>query len=162
MDLFLVQLRADYLERRADETELAPRVVRAFSSRSDAESLLEALEARSVCPPASISPLGGYWSRYGHIYAWVPRRDGSLEHELVVEFSGLTSMGQEAFLALAARLGFPPPPTPATLHGTRLQVPWHEWWREVVAPGTEAQRLPLWAALDRVSFFEIVSVPCEL
>lgn len=160
MELFLVQLRADYIERRADETELAPRVVRAFSSRSDAERLLRALEARSVCPPASISPLGGYWMAPKgdrNVYAWVRRRDGRLERELVT-FSELTSMGQEAFLALAAKLGFPPP----KLHDTRPEVPWHDWWREVVAPGKEAQRLPLWAALDRVSFFEIASVPCEI
>jgi hypothetical protein len=157
-ELFLVQLRADYVERCADETELAPRVVRAFTSRHDAESLLRALEARSTCPPGYISPLGAYWTGSGYIGAWMRRQDGSLEHKHV-KFSELTSMGQETFLALATRLGFPPPPM---LSDTRPDVPWHEWWREVVAAGTEAQRLPLWAALDRVSFFEIATVPCEI
>ena len=59
-ELFLVLLRTLYLEYDEDRHFWAPRLVRAFESEDAARAYLDALEARSVCPPPPISPFGRF------------------------------------------------------------------------------------------------------
>jgi hypothetical protein len=164
--LFLVRLRHEYVERDDDRHLQSPSLVKAFDSAVAARDYLDALDARSVCPPPPISALGAFAQLapevgHGAFYAWLRSADGSVQERFVSSIAQLCSLGEEGFRERVRSVGLA---LPQALPGTKGQpyIPWHVWWREVVGKSTEAQRLPLWAALDRVSYFEVTTVPCEL
>jgi hypothetical protein len=71
-----------------------------------------------------------------------------------------TSMGHAAFLAFIESEGLTPPTRDYSKHYDMYEEPWVDWW-EAQKPWGEQRLERMWAALDKVRFYEVVEVTLE-
>ena len=148
-----------YVVRRHPEWELrpfwngvweyrAPRnggVVRAFRSKERAEAFKARLEQRrrQRMPGPRVNTF--YLSR-----AWE------------MDYGRLTSFPESVLDDWLRDLGLTPPAPPPHMAGRpRSSSDWAFWWGRTAPAMTEEQRAGMWKALDRVEFYEVVTLELE-
>jgi hypothetical protein len=118
-------------------------VVRAFRSKERAEAFKARLEQRrrQRMPKPRVNPF--YLSRYWEM-----------------DYGRLTRFPESVLDDWLRDLGLSPPVSPPHMAGQpRSSWVWARWWEQT--PMTQEQRAGVWKALDRVEFYEVVTLELE-